>query len=485
MRIGDWDRPNRYNNLMLLPVIAGLAFATLAPAQLPAGRHTPQTAQATITVGDQIQITVVGFAEYSGRYTVINDGTVATPPIGRIKVQGRTLGAVQSELTTRMRRFVRDPRITVSFVSKADNYVFLVGLDGTEPRQAYRPGYDLRTFLAGIKLPANLEDYEGAVFRSGQRIAEFNLRKLLAGQGDLWSGALEPGDLISVLPAERIRVWFLNDFHQVGEARLFKGSSLAKGIAAMGGPKPSERLSNYSQAIEERSRVSVRRGDRTYQFRIKNDPEAERFELESGDTVSLEAPKSATVTVQGYVKTPAPVTVLSGDNINTAIAAAGGVLDAGTLQNVLLWRGSEVRRIDLRSLTGEGEVPALALQDGDAIFVPKNEKTFRVLGDARNPGIFPIADNTVVRAADAVASAGGIGPDGSLRRVILMRAESDGVYRGRQFNLDEYIKDGKIEANPEILPGDVLFVSKPKGGPSLRDVLNFLPNLLFIRNSVR
>lgn len=470
---------------MLLPVLAGLAFAAISPTQGQAPRPvTSQTAQATITVGDQIQVSVIGFAEYSGRFTVINDGTVAVTPVGRIRVQGRTLGAVQAELTARMRRYVRDPRVTVSFVSKADNFVFLVGVEGTDPRQAFRPGYDLRTMLAGIKLPVNLEEYEGTLFRDGRRVTDFNLRQLLSGQGD-YAGALEPGDVISLLPTERIRVWFLNDFQQVGEIRLVKGSSVAKGVAATGGPKLSDRLSNYSQAINERSRVVVRRGDQTYRFKVKNDPDAERFLLESGDTVSLEAPKPATVTVQGYVKTPAPVTVLEGDNINTAIAAAGGVIEAGTLQNVLLWRGNEVRRVDLRSLTGEGNIPALALKDGDSLLVPKNERTFRVLGDAKAPGIYPIADNVSVRATDAVAAAGGIGAEGSLRRVILMRAEGDGVYRGRQFNLDEYIKDGKIESNPQILPGDVLFVNKPKGGPSLRDALNFLPNLLFIRNSVR
>ena len=32
-----------------------------------------------------------------------------------------------------------------------------------------------------------------------------------------------------------------------------------------------------------------------------------------------------------------------------------------------------------------------------------------------------------------------------------------------QFNLDEFLKDGKLESNPAIQPGDCLLFGQPKG----------------------
>ncbi|MER3496045.1 MAG: hypothetical protein C4320_04105 [Armatimonadota bacterium] len=513
---------SRYSSYsMIVFALAGLAVISSGQNR-PAVRapKLPQVARAT--VGDELTVVVAGFAEYSTKVTVVADGTISLPPVGVFKVQGRSLEEIQTTLTAKLRPYVRDPRVTVGFVNKADSVVYVVGLEGTDARQPYRLGLDLRSILSGVKSTANTEDLEGSVYRSGKRIAGFNVRELLTGSRNVWSGPLAPGDVVTIVPIERVRVWFLNDFVKVGEAQVIKGATLAQGVAQVGGARlPDEgnertpgRLANRSAAYLERSRILVRRGGEERRFLIKNDPAAEKFVLEAGDTISLELPRPATVAVQGFVRTPAPVTLLAGDDVSAAIASAGGVSEGGTLDGVLLLRGGEVRRLDLRGLSapgviepaksdalavpatpgadaapGTGGAPAafasVQIQDGDTLFIPRNERVYRILGDAKNPGVYAIPDNLPVRADQALARAGGLSPEGSFRRIVLLRADENGVYRARQFNLDEYIKDGKKEANPEILAGDVLFLNKPKGGPTTRDLLTALPNLFLISSTIR
>jgi protein involved in polysaccharide export with SLBB domain len=95
--------------------------------------------------------------------------------------------------------------------------------------------------------------------------------------------------------------------------------------------------------------------------------------------------------------------------------------------------------------------------------VQRNERVYYVPGEVGRPGKFFMRDGQSVRAADALANASGLSPKGTLRRVYLARADKAGKTVVRQFNLDAYLKDGDQQNNPEILPGDCILFSQPKG----------------------
>ena len=54
----------------------------------------------------------------------------------------------------------------------------------------------------------------------------------------------------------------------------------------------------------------------------------------------------------------------------------------------------------------------------------------------------------------------------------------------KQYNLDEWLKSGKAEANPELHPGDAVLFGQPKG-ITLESVSRVLSSALLLENLMR
>ncbi|MEA2552855.1 MAG: polysaccharide biosynthesis/export protein [Fimbriimonadaceae bacterium] len=187
------------------------------------------------------------------------------------------------------------------------------------------------------------------------------------------------------------------------------------------------------------------------------------------------------VTVSGEVNTPGEVTVRNDSQLVAAIAEAKGITKEGTLKNVLVFRGPDVFQVDV-SAAEKGQPVNFLLQPGDSVVVRKSETAVYVLGEVRMPGRYVIPDNKSYTAADLLASAEGLTSNGSLRRVTLVRANDTGKFVASSFNLDEFLKNGKIESNPKLLPGDVVLFSQPKAVQILS--LNQIASTAFLLSGI-
>ena len=72
-------------------------------------------------------------------------------------------------------------------------------------------------------------------------------------------------------------------------------------------------------------------------------------------------------------------------------------------------------------------------------------------------------DGKTYHLADALADVDGLNGRGSNRRVAVGRPDSNCRMQVTSYNLDEFLKDGKKESNPEILPGDCILFGEPRG----------------------
>jgi hypothetical protein len=68
--------------------------------------------------------------------------------------------------------------------------------------------------------------------------------------------------------------------------------------------------------------------------------------------------------------------------------------------------------------------------------------------------------------------------------MVIVRFGEDGLPRLIKFNLDEFYKDGKGEANPLVLPGDTLVVA-PKQEFSVSSVASILAGLFSLDRILR
>lgn len=81
----------------------------------------------TIRVGDTIAIEVFGQPQFSRTAKVAFDGTIPYPYAGNIKVTGLTTEQVKSLIDQVVRKFVKDPVITVYIIDYAPMYIYLQG----------------------------------------------------------------------------------------------------------------------------------------------------------------------------------------------------------------------------------------------------------------------------------------------------------------------------------------------------------------------
>ena len=182
--------------------------------------------------------------------------------------------------------------------------------------------------------------------------------------------------------------------------------------------------------------------------------------IQPGDVVTL-LDKMFRVSVSGEVNEPGDYAVRNDGQLIAAIAQAKGVTKDGTLKNVLVFRGQDVFQVDV-STAQAGQPVNFLLQAGDSVVVRRSENAVYILGEVRQPGRYVIPDGKEFHASDLLAAAQGLTPNGSLRRMALVRPDKNGKFQSTAYNLDEFLKSGKDASNPKLVSGDIVLFSQPK-----------------------
>jgi polysaccharide export outer membrane protein len=175
-------------------------------------------------------------------------------------------------------------------------------------------------------------------------------------------------------------------------------------------------------------------------------------------TVLVQEYRSYRVSVIGYVKTPGVLELKGRKTLLEGIAMAGGLSDEAGKEIRLTrigYEGPQTLLIDLDRIAKEGDVKLnVDILPGDVIAVPK-AGTFYVEGTVKNPGAYPLLQETTV--SQAVATAGGA--DTTLAKTsgtVLYRKSPDGVREAIPVDLAA-LENGEIE-DLKIQQDDVIVV---------------------------
>jgi polysaccharide export outer membrane protein len=166
--------------------------------------------------------------------------------------------------------------------------------------------------------------------------------------------------------------------------------------------------------------------------------------------------RSRRIFIMGSVRQPGAVALTGEMSLLEALARAGSttpeaadfvfVLHSADAQGPVLPgqdSSASVKRFDLRELN-TGQLPvSVAVQDGDTIYVPPKLNVY-VSGQVRNPGAYPISQDTSVR--QAISLAGGASEFGALNRVKILRIEN-----GKE-------KEIEVKPNDLVRAGDTIVV---------------------------
>jgi polysaccharide biosynthesis/export protein len=177
-------------------------------------------------------------------------------------------------------------------------------------------------------------------------------------------------------------------------------------------------------------------------------------------SVTMAQTRSIQVFVMGDAFDPGSYTISGLGTITSALYAAGGIDDTGSLRNIELKRdGVVVDKLDLYDLLihGSNAKDAKLLQ-GDVVFIPPVGPTVGIGGQVERPAIYEIKDED--EPSQAIALAGGLTPDADASKATLTRIEPNG--RRVVLPLDLSASGGRVEG---LRNGDYIYVPLLK--PSL------------------
>lgn len=297
------DNPNQENQVPTVETVPGEYF---------------------IGPGDQLQVTVFGYAEYTGTQVVLSDGTISLPLIGSVKAVNKTPSALAQSLTTALNQYLVNPTVTVSITNIRPITVNVAG-------EVQRPG---PVQLRSVTAVANTASVTNAGLLSLQAPT-------------LVAALLEAGGVGRDADIRRVVVKRANPTGDATPITLNLWNSLVSENAA--------------------PNVILQDGDSVFVPKIPAGETLERRLIAK----SILAPKTIRVRVVGEVKKPGELEVPPTSSISGAISIAGGPTDKANLRKVAFVRLADDGRVEKQILNLKNLMDTNQVQDGDVIYVPK------------------------------------------------------------------------------------------------------------------
>jgi len=189
--------------------------------------------------------------------------------------------------------------------------------------------------------------------------------------------------------------------------------------------------------------------------------------------------RTINISVLGEVNQPGLYPLTGRVDVLKAISAAGGFTDEAGLRNATIIRkNQEILPVDLEKLFIQNDLSQnYLLESGDSLFVPLILKNnIYVLGEVRNPGIYPIEGECTL--VEAITQAGGYTDDARLKSCVIIRKfprDEEGlkmrtitlkevkVIREKyeqviEINLEKILKDGELAQNIALQPQDIVYI---------------------------
>lgn len=344
----------------------------LSVAAIVAGAALAQPVM--VRPGDTLNISVLGEDKMSGKMVVSEDGMIALPLAGEIKVEGCTTADLTRLLTERLAQYIKDPQVTVDIAARAPLEVAVSG--EVKSPGIYPVPFDSRlaeALAAGGGAGPEADLSRISLVRSGDKPQVMDFKRFLEQGDETQNPLLSSGDhvIVALLKQPPNACQVLGQVVRPGAYEITGTVTPWDLVAKAGGFLPG---ANLQQAVLRPAGGQAQVIDLA--ALLTPQAMASAPILNPGDTLVIPG-FTTQVYVLGGVKTPGPYFVQSGARLLDAIAVAGGVTEFAQLDQAFLLRtpagsGQAVRvPVDLRKLVMEGDFRSnIEVKAGDALFVP-------------------------------------------------------------------------------------------------------------------
>ena len=463
-----------------------------------------------VAPGDEVLVTLWGSVDADLRLVVDRSGRITIPRVGTVQVAGVRHGDLPAVVEKRVARVFRNFEVSVTLGQLRGIRVFVTGF--VQKPGAYTVS-SLSTVVAALMRaggPSAAGSFRKVELRRGNKVlSQFDLYDLLLRGDRSADRIVQAGDVVHVGPVGT-QVGFIGSVNKPAVLELKAGEGVADALRMVGGLAAVADRSRL--AIE---RLADRNSGRVQQLQLPQDEQqtlADGDVLRAFSAVASILPsqrQAKRVKVEGEVLRPAEYVLPEGSSIRDAIQAAGGLAgaaylyaaeftrvsvqrtqqenyeralrdletdfaraagsqrvatteDAATLQAQsagtarLIERLRALRptgRIVLQMAPGATELPDLALEDGDRLYIPARPSTVGVFGSVFNAASYLHLPGRTVE--DYLRLAGGPTKGADEGSVFLIRANGD-VVSARQ-TARWFSNAGEIRRVPAE-PGDTVFV---------------------------
>jgi polysaccharide biosynthesis/export protein len=308
---------------LLLALMFGMEALAKTPISPPLPEIEPSILAAYLLgPGDRLDISALGYAEYTGSQIILPDGTITLPVIGRVIAAGKTTKQLSTELVQRLKPYLVAPDLNIRVSSLRPLLITLTG-------EVQRPGPVQLNSLGGASA--------GGAGSSSSSAPTLSQAILLAG------GITQEADIRGVI---------LSRF-QPGGAPINITLNLWETLRAPGGPPD----------------LLLRDGDTLHVPRARAVSEVDLQVLSR----SSFSPRSIKVRVVGEVTAPGEKEVPPNTTVSQSVAVAGGPTRQANLAAVRYVRLLPNGVIEQKGVNISDLGDTVTVQNGDVIVVPPTD----------------------------------------------------------------------------------------------------------------
>lgn len=397
-------------------------------------------------VGDQIVVSIWGYADYNRLFYIDKDGYIQQENIGRVYLKGLTLEQAKALLRT---RFANAYMIDKSDFDVSINYSRVITINvvgdvenpGSYTFPAINTAYNILAYVGGPSKSGSIRDIQ--IKRDGKIIRHFDLYKFLftpEKQDDIF---LDNNDYIYV-PAQKNVVRVEGAVNREGKYEMMPGETFEDLLKYCGNYKPDA----FTKVVQ------IRRFDQNKQILIDYDLDSVKTSkgkivLMNGDVVGVRSIPEKVKNyneVYGAVLLPGRYQWREGDRISDLIRKAQGLKEDAYLDEAYLQRTNfdDFRKhsfkINLNNVMADpNSEDNMLLTFRDVLEVYSKTDFFdkfdiEVKGEVRNPRKFESERGMSLR--DAIIMCNGLKEEALLDKIIIYRVNDDLTEKLISFAID-------------------------------------------------
>ncbi len=273
----------------------GSANATTFGGPAPTG-YGPQVGNDyKIRPGDELTMTVYGEPTLSPQQPlrVLPGGAVEIPLLGEVIVGGKTPADASDIVAQKLKRYLRQPRVTMSIFSVAPVEALVLGNVKTPGKYVLNPPVRLTDVLAaaGGLGPTDGDLPDARIETASGSVRSISLQKLLHDGDVSLNMPIVPGDEVYVPAPATFDIQVIGAVQKPGDVVLHDGDNLAMAVARAGTSADQNPDLNRVAVSRTKDGKTTTRTINLYDV-LKNGDVAQNLPMQKGDIVYVpQAPK--------------------------------------------------------------------------------------------------------------------------------------------------------------------------------------------------